>query len=186
MITITPKVLSFFYTPQVLDNLNSKLKIHKKVGVITTADQKWKCNHCGKEIYHSIETLPLIHCRCEYEDWTFDNQSLYIQKIYRNPDYTDLVAIKIGITKQDGNVRRNFTDSFSIYHHKVAFEVRMEYDLAAAIEARIKRELPVGYISKEEMKDGFTETARPDYWDQMLAVYEEMISTTNHPFLRVM
>lgn len=62
----------------------------------------------------------------------------------------------------------------------------MEYDLAAAIEARIKRDLPVGYISKEEMKDGFTETARPDYWDQMLAVYEEMIATTYLPFLRVM
>ena len=73
-----------------------------------------------------------------------------------------------------------------LHHHKVAFEVRMEYALAAAIEARIKRDLPVGYISKQEMKDGFTETASPDYWDQMLAIYEVMISTTNHPFLRVM
>ena len=133
-----------------------------------------------------VADLPNIHCRCEYESWDFENQSLYIQKIYRNPDYTDLVAIKIGITKQDGNVRRNFTDSFSIYHHEVAFEVRMEYDLAAAIEARIKRELPVGYISKDEMKDGYTETASPDYWDQMLAIYAEMIATTNQPFLRVM
>jgi len=57
-----------------------------------------------------------------------------------------LVAIKIGITKQDGNVRRNFTYSFSIYHHEVAFKVRMEYALVAAIEARIKRELPAPII----------------------------------------
>ena len=62
----------------------------------------------------------------------------------------------------------------------------MEYDLAAAIEANIKRDLPVGYISKQEMKDGFTETASPDYLDQMLAIYEEMIATTNQLFLRVM
>lgn len=36
------------------------------------------------------------------------------------------------------------------------------------------------------MDYGFTETASPDYWDQMLAVYKEMIATTNQPFLRVM
>lgn len=63
-------------------------------------------------------------------------------------------------TEQESNVRKNFTDSFSIYQHKLAFEVRMDY--------------------------GFTETASPDYWDQMLAVYKEMIATTNQPFLRVM
>lgn len=185
MITINPKVLAFFYTPQVLNSLNSRLKITKVSGTISTDEQKWKCNVCNKEIHQTVATMPLIHCRCEYEDWTFKHQSLYIQKIYRNPDYTDLVAIKIGITKQDGNVRKNFTDSFSIYHHKVVFEVRMEYDLAAAIESRVKRELPVGYISKQEMKDGFTETASPDYLDQMLAIYEEMIATTNQLFLRV-
>ncbi|MFV7520692.1 hypothetical protein ACNPN6_06570 [Enterobacter quasiroggenkampii] len=183
---ITTKTLKFFVTPAVLNRSNEKLKINKIIGNILTDDQKWKCINCGKEIYYKVNELPLIHCRCEYKDWEFRNQSLYIQKIYRNEDYTDLVAIKIGITEQDGNVRKNFTDSFSIYHHKLAFEVRMDYALAAAIEARIKRELPVGYVSKEEMKDGFTETASPDYWDQMLTVYEEMIATTDQPFLRVM
>ncbi|MFK8257123.1 hypothetical protein ACFL9S_04985 [Erwinia sp. AnSW2-5] len=62
----------------------------------------------------------------------------------------------------------------------------MEYALAAKIEARIKRELPVGFISKNEMKDGYTETASPDCLDQMLAIYEEEIATTMNPFLRVM
>lgn len=70
---------------------------------------------------------------------------------------------QISITKQDGNVRKNFTDSFSVYHHKLFFEVRMEYALAAKIEARFKRELPVGFISKDEMKEGYNETASPDY-----------------------
>lgn len=62
----------------------------------------------------------------------------------------------------------------------------MEYDVAAKIDARIKRELPVGFINKDEMKDGYTETASPDCLEQMLAIYEEMIATTNQPFLRVM
>lgn len=62
----------------------------------------------------------------------------------------------------------------------------MEYALAAKIEARIKRELPVGFISKVEMQDGYTETASPDCLDQMLAIYEEEIATTQLPFLRVM
>jgi hypothetical protein len=35
------------------------------------------------------------------------------------------------------------------------------------------------------MKDGFTETASPEYFEPMLAVYEEEIATTNQPFLRV-
>ena len=64
-----------------------------------------------------VADFPDIHCRCEYENWQFEHQSLYIQNIYNNSNYTDLVAIKIGITKQDGNVRRNFTDSFSTHHH---------------------------------------------------------------------
>lgn len=62
----------------------------------------------------------------------------------------------------------------------------MAYALAAKIEARIKRELPVGFISKAEMQDGYTETASPDCLDQMLAIYEEEIATTQLPFLRVM
>ncbi|HHA0034953.1 TPA: hypothetical protein ACOEXB_001632 [Yersinia enterocolitica] len=108
------------------------------------------------------------------------------QKIYRDEDQQDLVAIKIGITKQDGNVRKNFTDSFSIYHHKLYFEVRMEYDLAARIEKRIKQELPVGFLSKAEMNDGYTETAAPDQLSEMMRIYEEEIATTQKPFLRVM
>lgn len=184
---ITNKTLSFFITPEVL-NSNPLLKINKITSKknILEVDHKWKCIKCNKEIYHPVDVLPLIHCRCEYEGWNFEHQSLYIQKIYQDEKQQDLVAIKIGITKQDGNVRKNFTDSFSVYHHKLFFEVRMEYDLAAKIEARIKRELPVGFISKEEMKDGYTETASPDCLDQMLAIYEEMIATTNQPFLRVM
>lgn len=42
------------------------------------------------------------------------------------------------------------------------------------------------YISKQEMKDGFTETVSIEYLDSMISIYEEMISTTHHPFLRVM
>ncbi|BCQ35271.1 hypothetical protein ERHA55_29420 [Erwinia rhapontici] len=180
---ITNKTLSFFITPEVL-NSNPLLKINKITSKkdLMQVDHKWKCISCNKEIYHPVAMMPLIHCRCEYENWDFDNQSLYIQKIYRDEKQQDLVAIKIGITKQDGNVRKNFTDSFSIYHHKLFFEVRMAYALAAKIEARIKRELPVGFISKAEMQDGYTETASPDCLDQMLAIYEEEIATTQLPF----
>lgn len=184
MITINPKVLSFFYTPQVLNSLNSRLKITKVSGTISTDEQKWKCNVCNKEIHQTVATMPLIHCRCEYEDWNFKHQSLYIQSIHDNTG--TIVAYKVGITSMPGNVRKNYTDSFSIYNHKIFLEVRMDYDLAAAIETRVKRELPVGYISKQEMKDGFTETVSIEYLDSMLSIYEEMIATTNHPFLRVM
>lgn len=184
---ITEKTLSFFLTPEVLSKINPVLKLSKLNSKnYFSSDHKWKCIHCKKEIYHPIEVLPLIHCRCEYDKWDFDNQSLYIQKIYRDEDQQDLVAIKIGITKQDGNVRKNFTDSFSIYHHKLYFEVRMEYDLAARIEKRIKQELPVGFLSKAEMNDGYTETAAPDQLSEMMRIFEEEIATTQKPFLRVM
>lgn len=62
----------------------------------------------------------------------------------------------------------------------------MEYDLAARIEKRIKQELPVGFLSKAEMNDGYTETCSPDFLDKMLAIYEEEIATTQKSFLRVM
>jgi len=62
----------------------------------------------------------------------------------------------------------------------------MEYFLAAKIESRIKRELPVGFISKVEMQDGYTETAAPDQLSEMMRIFEEEIATTNQPFLRVM
>lgn len=62
----------------------------------------------------------------------------------------------------------------------------MDYKLAAKIEARIKREVHVGFISKEEMKDGFTETASPEHLEQMMQIYEEEIAFTSLPFLRVM
>ncbi len=97
MITITPKVISFFYTPQVLDSLNSKLKIFKMVGMITTDEQKWKCNTCKKEIFNTVDTLPLIHCRCEYEDWTFDNQSLYIQKICKHTCFSSTHFLRVPV-----------------------------------------------------------------------------------------
>lgn len=187
-IMITSKTLNYFITENVLNNSNDKLKINKIINKkdILNTDQKWKCINCNKEIFHPVQVLPLIHCRCEYEDWQFKNQSLYIQKIYRDEKQQELVAIKIGITKQDGNVRKNFTDSFSIYHHKLFFEVRMEYALAARIERRIKKELPVGYLSKDEMKDGYTESCSPLYLDDMMRIYEEEIATTTLPFLRVM
>lgn len=49
-----------------------------------------------------------------------------------------------------------------------------------------KQELPVGFLSKVETNDGYTETCSPDYLDKMLAIYEEEIATTTKPFLRVM
>lgn len=184
---ITNKTLSFFITPEVL-NSNPLLKINKIISKsnILDVDQKWKCSKCNREIYHPVEVLPLIHCRCEYDSWTIKHQSLYIQKIYKDEKQKDLVAIKIGITKQDGNVRKNFTDSFSVYHHKLFFEVRMDYNLAARIESRIKRELPVGFISKAEMDDGYTETASPEYLDDMLRIYQEEVDKSNSPIMRIM
>ncbi|MEH2778750.1 hypothetical protein, partial [Klebsiella pneumoniae] len=61
-----------------------------------------------------------------------------------------------------------------------------EYALAARIERRIKKELQVGYLSKDEMKDGYTESCSPLYLDDMMRIYEEEIATTTLPFLRVM
>ncbi|WP_455915680.1 hypothetical protein [Pantoea agglomerans] len=62
----------------------------------------------------------------------------------------------------------------------------MEYELAAKIEKRIKKELPLSFITKAEMKDGYTETASPEYLDQMMRIYEEELATTSLPFLRLM
>ncbi|EKP3835244.1 hypothetical protein O9S28_004552, partial [Yersinia enterocolitica] len=56
----------------------------------------------------------------------------------------------------------------------------------ARIEKRIKQELPVGFLSKAEMNDGYTETAAPDQLSEMMRIFEEEIATTQKPFLRVM
>ncbi|HDL6653490.1 TPA: hypothetical protein PXJ40_004267 [Yersinia enterocolitica] len=62
----------------------------------------------------------------------------------------------------------------------------MAYYLAARIEKRIKQELPVRFLSKAEMNDGYTETAAPDQLSEMMRIFEEEIATTQKPFLRVM
>ncbi|MBS0878872.1 MULTISPECIES: hypothetical protein [unclassified Tatumella] len=182
---MNPKLMKYFLINEVTNNLNPILKIVRMNNDITS-DQKIKCKKCNKEIFHPLSVLPLIHCRCEYEKWDFENQSLYIQKIYKDEHQQDLVAIKIGITKQDGNIRKNFTDSFSIYHHKLYYEVRMNYELAAHIETRIKKELPGGFISRDEMKDGFTETFSPQYLEDFHRIINEEIQKTTDPYMRVM
>ncbi|EMB6559238.1 hypothetical protein VAF57_004505, partial [Yersinia enterocolitica] len=54
------------------------------------------------------------------------------------------------------------------------------------IEERIKYELAVGFLTKAEMNDGYTETAAPEQLSEMMRVFEEEIATTTKPFLRVM
>lgn len=62
----------------------------------------------------------------------------------------------------------------------------MDYSLAAKIETRIKHELPVGFISKEEMQDGYTVMVAPEQLIEMMRIFEEEIATTQLTFLRVM
>ncbi|ELW8936342.1 hypothetical protein SIN18_004466, partial [Yersinia enterocolitica] len=62
----------------------------------------------------------------------------------------------------------------------------MAYYLVVRIEERIKYELAVGFLTKAEMNDGYTETAAPEQLSEMMRVFEEEIATTTKPFLRVM
>lgn len=182
---MNPNIIQYFINQSILNNIHPYLK-STKITKNINEDQKFKCCKCGKEIYHPIAVISKIHCRCEYDKWDFQNQSLYIQKIYRDEYQKDLVAIKIGITKQDGNVRKNFTDSFSIYHHKLYYEIRMNYDLAAKIEKRIKNELEGSFIPKSEMQDGYTETFPPSCLSDFHRIIEEELLSTNDPYMRVM
>lgn len=87
---------------------------------------------------------------------------LYIQK-FNNNNY------KIGITR---NLKRRLTtiNKKSIYEHVYYKIFSGDGNIIANVESCIKQSIPTGIISKDFMKDGYTETFDEVYLDSVLQI----------------
>lgn len=90
--------------------------------------------------------------------------SFYIQNI---EDF----CIKIGITNKTSEQRMAQHSSKSIYHHKLIYSETFEDGyIPYHIEKFIKDIYPRGVVSKENMRDGFSETIDIKYLEDILTI----------------
>lgn len=87
----------------------------------------------------------------------------YIQEIYDNDI---LISYKFGITN---NIKRRFRNQNckSIYKHKLFYSFDNIGKIIYDLERYIKNNIDASFISKENMKDGFTETINPKDIDKL-------------------
>ncbi|EMQ1182339.1 hypothetical protein [Klebsiella quasipneumoniae] len=99
--------------------------------------------------------------------------TLYILKILMD-DYT--IAYKVGITNKTAQERCKYINNSTELNAQVLYEYTDDGDLIQQYESIIKASLPKGgYISKELMRDGHTETFRPGLLGAVVAqMYEIM------------
>lgn len=102
----------------------------------------------------------------------FDNHKpafLYIQEICLNGA---LVAYKVGKTNRAVEDRIKQQKLKSIYEHiEMCSTFSQSGSEVSDLETKIKNIIPMSYLSKEDMEDGYTETFSPKYLDKVLSLF---------------
>lgn len=96
--------------------------------------------------------------------------NFYVQKLFKN---NDLYAIKFGITNKIVESRMKQQNSKSCFTHKLFEELYFEDgNIPLEIEKKIKKRLSgkIGYVSKTQMEDGFTETVAPEHLSTIMFI----------------
>ncbi|WOL25211.1 endonuclease [Klebsiella phage iPHaGe-KPN-11i] len=96
--------------------------------------------------------------------------NFYVQKLFKN---SALYAIKFGITNNTVEFRMKRQINKSRFTHELFEEFHFEDgNIPLEIEKEIKKQLSgkTGYVSKTQMKDGYTETVAPEHLSTIMFI----------------
>ena len=127
------------------------------------------CGECGEqsETLYSVLKSGGSSCRC----FQHKQKLAYINLVY---DSGNLIAIKFGITSKLNGRREREQNKRSVF--EIKHLATWEFSSVSACkkaEKEIKAVLQTSVISKELMKDGWTETCWPHEIDKVIKIYED-------------
>lgn len=84
-------------------------------------------------------------------------------------DNGKLIALKYGVTS-NLNKRIQDQNAASVFKIRNFKSFQLSHDHCVRLENLIKAEIPSSYLSKNEMKDGYTETICPSFYEKLVSL----------------
>lgn len=101
-----------------------------------------------------------------------DYNTFYINTV---EDDGKLIAFKYGITS---NLYKRLQDqnTSSIFKIRNFKTFQLSHEQCVSLENSIKSKIPSSYLSKREMKDGYTETICPSFYDSLISIVNSSVT----------